>query len=76
MWTPDLDNATPKFIADLHNHIGFKCAAYSTHGHTPQAPRLRLVAPFTRDVSADEYAAISRYLAADIGMNVPLSRIN
>ena len=70
MWTPDLDNATPEFIAELQSRISFKAAAYSTHGHTPQAPRLRLVAPFARDVSADEYAAISRYLAADIGIDM------
>ena len=70
LWTPDLDNATPEFIAELQSRISFKAAAYSTHGHTPQAPRLRLVAPFARDVSADEYAAISRYLAADIGIDM------
>ena len=70
LWTPDLDNATLEFIAELQSRISFKAAAYSTHGHTPQAPRLRLVAPFARDVSADEYAAISRYLAADIGIDM------
>jgi len=70
LWTPDLDNATPEFVAELHSRVRFKAAAYSTHGHTPQAPRLRLVAPFARDVSADEYAAISRYLAADIGIDM------
>lgn len=70
LWTPDLDHATPEFIADLHKRITFKGAAYSTHGHTPEAPRLRFVAPFTRDVSADEYAAISRYLAAEIGIDM------
>ena len=70
MWTPDLDNATPEFVAELHSRVRFKAVAYSTHGHTPQAPRLRLVAPFSRDVSADEYAAISRYLAADIGIDM------
>ena len=70
LWTPDLDHATPEFIADLHNRITFKGTAYSTHGHIPEAPRLRFVAPFTRDVSADEYAAISRYLAAEIGIDM------
>ena len=70
LWTPDLDNATPEFVAELHSRVRFKAVAYSTHGHTPQAPRLRLVAPFSRDVSADEYAAISRYLAADIGIDM------
>ena len=70
MWTPDLDNATPEFVAALKEHISFKSAVYTTHSHTAEAPRLRFVAPFTRDVSADEYAAISRYLAADIGIDM------
>jgi len=70
LWTPDLDDATPEFVAALHERIHFLCAVYSTHGHTPEAPRLRLVAPFSRDVTADEYAAISRFLAADIGISM------
>ena len=70
MWTPDLDNATPEFVAALKEHMFFKSAVYTTHSHTPEAPRLRFVAPFTRDVSAEEYVAISRYLAADIGIDM------
>lgn len=70
MWTPDLDNATSEFVAILKEHISFKSAVYSTHSHAPEAPRLRFVAPFKRDVSADEYVAISRYLAADIGIDM------
>ncbi|MDD3513929.1 MAG: virulence-associated E family protein, partial [Synergistaceae bacterium] len=70
LWTPDLDDATPEFVAALHERIHFLCAVYSTHGHTPEAPRLRLVAPFSRDVSPDEFTAISRFLAADIGIGM------
>jgi len=70
MWTPDLDNATPDFVAALEAKLAFKCAVYSTHSHTPEAPRLRIVAPFSRDVSADEFVAISRYMAANIGIDM------
>lgn len=70
LWTPDVDHATPEFVEELQDRLGFLCAVYSTHGHTPNAPRLRIVAPFSRDVSADEYAAISRFLAADIGIDM------
>ena len=70
LWTPDVDHATPEFVEELQDRLGFLCAVYSTHGHTPKAPRLRIVAPFRRDVSADEYAAISRFLAADIGIDM------
>ena len=70
LWTPDLDNATPEFVALLPNKLHFKCAVYSTHSHTPVAPRLRIVAPFTRDISADEFVAVSRYVAAELGMDM------
>lgn len=70
IWTPDLDHATSAFVAAMHEHISFKCAAYSTHSHTPEAPRLRLVAPLARDVTAEEYVAISRFLAKDIGIDM------
>ena len=70
LWTPDLDKVTPEFLAALEQKLNFRCAVYSTHSHTPETPRLRFVAPFTRDVSADEYAAISRYLAADLGIDM------
>lgn len=70
IWSPDLDHATPEFVAALQDNISFKCAVYTTHSHTPQNPRLRVVAPFTRDVFSDEYAAISRYLATDIGIDM------
>jgi putative DNA primase/helicase len=70
LWTPDIDNATPEFIAALEKKLTFRCAVYSTHSHTPEAPRLRIVAPFTRDVSADEFVAISRYMAAELGIDM------
>ena len=70
LWTPDVDNATPEFIAALGAKLTFKCAVYSTHSHTPEAPRLRIVAPFTRDISADEFVAISRYMAAELGIDM------
>jgi len=70
LWTPDLDNATQEFVAALENKLNFKCAVYSTHSHTPEAPHLRIVAPFTRDVSADEYVAVSRYLASELGIDM------
>ena len=70
LWTPDIDNATPEFIAALKEKLAFKCAVYSTHSHTPEAPRLRIVAPFARDVSADEFVAISRFMAAELGIDM------
>lgn len=46
------------------------CAiVYTTHSHTPEAPRARILVPLTRDVIPDEYNAIARYLADEIGMD-------
>ena len=41
---------------------------YSTHKHTPEKPRLRLIIPLTREVTPDEYMAVARRVAADIGI--------
>lgn len=48
------------------------CAAvlYSTHSHTVKAPRLRLVIPLSRPVSPEEYEAIARRIAGDIGIDM------
>jgi len=42
---------------------------YSTHKHTPDKPRLRLVIPLNRPVTPDEYQAISRKVAAEFGID-------
>ena len=39
---------------------------YSTHSHTPEKMRLRIIIPLSRTVSPDEYAAISRRLADNL----------
>lgn len=69
MLTLDLDFAQPGFW-DIFT-LQYSCAAliYSTHKHTPKSPRLRLVIPLNRTVLADEYVAISRRVAGDLGIN-------
>src|SRR5690554_4811641 len=42
---------------------------YSTHSHTPDKPRLRLVIPLARPVLGDEYQAIARMVTSDIGID-------
>lgn len=48
------------------------CAAvlYSTHSHTTRDQRLRLVIPLSRAVSPDEYAAVARRIAGDVGIDM------
>lgn len=61
--TLDLDFANMHFWDDFQ--LTFDCAAvvHSTHSHTANSPRLRLVMPVNREVTADEYVAISRKVA-------------
>jgi hypothetical protein len=50
----------------------YDCSAcvYSTHTHTPLKPRLRIVMPLSRAVGPDEYQAIARLVASDLGMDM------
>ncbi len=47
----------------------FAAAIYSTHSHKPDAPRLRLIIPLSRPVSAEEYQPIARKMASKLGMD-------
>jgi hypothetical protein len=67
--TLDADHADGKFIDELEMLFSHRCAVYSTHSHTPDAPRLRVVIPLSREVTSDEYAALSRLVANEIGMD-------
>ena len=48
---------------------GNAAAVYSTHKHTKEKPRLRLVVPLSRNVEPDEYQAIGRRIAATLGID-------
>ena len=48
---------------------GVEWFLYSTHKHTPTAPRFRLVILFDREVSEEEYPALMRQIAHDVGMD-------
>lgn len=67
--TLDADYAKPDFIDLVETLFDFECCIYSTHTHIPEKPRLRLVAPFSRAVTPDEYEAISRKVAEELGIN-------
>lgn len=68
--TLDMDYGTPDIIDQLELFHDMKCVLYSTHKHTPEKPRLRLIIFLSREVTADEYGAISRKLAGDIGIEL------
>ena len=65
----DADYADSNLWPDFQVLTDCAAAIYSTHKHTPDAPRVRLVIPLARDVTPDEYAAIGRRVAADLGID-------
>lgn len=50
--------------------IGCAAVIYSTHSHERKAQRLRLVIPLSRPVTPDEYIAVARRVAGDIGIDM------
>ena len=71
--TLDFDTIPPfgadKVLATLEA-AGYGYCVYSTRKHRPEAPRLRIVIVTDRDMTPDEYDAVSRRLAADIGITM------
>ena len=68
MVTLDLDDAELGFIDKFKRDFEYTCCLYSTHGHRPDSPRYRIVIPLIRDVEGDEYVAIARLLANELGI--------
>ena len=68
MLTLDADNAEPGFIERIKEESDVTFILYTTHGHTPKAPRVRIIVPITRDVTLDEFNALSRYFAERWGI--------
>lgn len=65
----DADYADGELWDDWGLLYGNAAAVYSTHKHTPERPRLRLVVPLARNVDPDEYQAIGRRVAATLGID-------
>lgn len=67
--TLDLDNVSGDPWRAVERDLGCAACLYTTHSSTPQKPRYRLVMPLARPVHADEYVAIARRIAGDIGID-------
>ena len=68
----DADNigANDDFLGITRKALeGVEYFIYSTHKHRPEAPRYRIVILFDREVSEDEYPALMRMVARQIGMD-------
>ena len=62
----DADYADEGLLDDLDLTFINAYALYSTHSHTLEKMRLRLIIPLSRTVTPDEYAAISRRIADEL----------
>lgn len=68
--TLDMDYGTPDILDELELFHDMKCIVYSTHKHTAENPRLRVIIPLTREVTPDEYGAVARKIANSIGIEL------
>lgn len=67
--TLDLDYVTCDVWSSIELLWDFAVVMYSTHSHAVDNQRLRLVIPLSRPVLPDEYQAIARMVADDLGID-------
>ena len=65
----DGDKLMPGFIDSFEKNCKYAAAIYTTHGHTPEAPRARIIIPLKEDITPDCYIAVARYYAAELGID-------
>lgn len=68
--TLDIDNGTPDTWERFCRAFRFAAILYTTHKHTTDKPRYRLVFPFSRPVLPEEYEPICRRVAERVGMEL------
>lgn len=68
--TLDIDYGTANVWDDFTLAYGFAAMLYSTHKHTAEKPRFRLVFPLSRQVSPAEYEPLCRRIAAEVGIDL------
>ncbi len=68
--TLDADYAPANFAQNAPFLLNCEAFIYSTHSHTPKAPRLRILLPLDREVSDEEYEPIARMIAKDLGIEM------
>lgn len=70
--TLDLDNIPSGGTDEILNKLdglGVGYCVYSTRKHSPESPRLRVMIPLSRTVTADEYEPIARKTGEIIGLD-------
>ena len=70
MLTLDMDYGEPGIWEKITMLHDFRCCVYSTHKHTPEKPRLRIIIPLSREITEEEYPAVARMVAKVIGIDL------
>ena len=65
----DGDRIDRAFLDNYESICPYTSVLYTTHSSTEENPRVRLVIPLTRDVTPEEFVAVSRYLADMLGID-------
>jgi len=66
--TFDMDHAPHGAAELLREKLDYNWALHSTHRHTPDQPRYRLVIPLAYSIEPEKYAPLSRMVASIIGI--------
>lgn len=69
MITLDADHAKTNAWEEATCLMEYRMCCYSTHSHSPAAPRLRWIIPTDRPMKPDEYPAVARMVASWIGID-------
>ena len=65
----DGDRIDKTFLENYETSTPYTSVLYTTHSSTDENPRVRLIFPLTRDVTPEEFVAVSRYLAQMLGID-------
>ena len=66
----DMDFGYPGVLDDLDLLHGFSYVAYGTHKCSAEKPRLRIIIPTSREMTEEEYPAVARMVAKEIGIDL------
>lgn len=65
----DGDRIDKTFLENYESNAPYTSLLYTTHSSTDENLRVRLLYPLTRDVTPEEFVAVSRYLAQMLGID-------
>lgn len=68
--TLDIDFAHLDFWSDFVLQFDNAAILHATHKHSPAMPRYRLLMPLDREATPDEYVAVARQVAGQIGIDL------